>query len=578
MADVRIKPNVLPRPVDVAAVAVPQAAVPVQKGAVVGHAPLERKDVAVRVEVPHGPPNGESRARVTMLRDLSQAIAATVRAYPAPTAFVRKAFADGNEKAIGQVLDAWAGEAKVRGVANSRSLLRLPEDPKMMDPERANAIAKCVFATLTQAGKSAVNEPLCAWLLSFGSSQKMQSALPAMKLSRDEAQAMQVLVEQMQVLEGYGRPSKLGGSFEDVLRYCVFPDTKCDPSLRLRLLLSPSALEHCDHSAAAAFLKRFRTPEDVDRAAHQLCFIDRELANRSPAVRDAAFTALFQAATAEQREQIYKQVDFCSRLSEADALIFARAIGESPCETDIPPDLAWHRAQLLSQRCSALSPAGKTVLATLNRVAMPFHSVTIAPRGQSLSCREEVVAGGLELFFVDGTHTRIEIEEGKRPLVMPAATLVRVIAQLPRILREQMPKVVIVAKEAKAKKDFVVMMDATEERINVYPYMATVSDEEVFDTLIHEAGHTLSFARFGRGPPSGGWSTWIDAVAEDKRLPSGYSEPQEEDPGAALHEDFAEAMVLYTQSVGTRSEAALRTLYPARFAALDCVFGLEKPH
>ncbi len=104
--------------------------------------------------------------------------------------------------------------------------------------------------------------------------------------------------------------------------------------------------------------------------------------------------------------------------------------------------------------------------------------------------------------------------------------------------------------------------------LSIYPVPDRQRPADLRRTLVHEGAH-LSDGEIMRESPEQ-VARWRQAGAADGVLPSGYA-------AASVREDFAEAATLYVLASGTKYEAQLRQLFPARFAFLDKVPGLHAP-
>lgn len=113
--------------------------------------------------------------------------------------------------------------------------------------------------------------------------------------------------------------------------------------------------------------------------------------------------------------------------------------------------------------------------------------------------------------------------------------------------------------------DFAAYMSAhADGNVSVYPLPYENTDEELAGTLVHEMGHTLSMQKWGEDTGGPRWEEWKKAGTSDGVHPSKYAQ-------ASLHEDFAEAMVLYQQVKGTTQEGEIRDLMPERFRIIDAL-------
>lgn len=111
-------------------------------------------------------------------------------------------------------------------------------------------------------------------------------------------------------------------------------------------------------------------------------------------------------------------------------------------------------------------------------------------------------------------------------------------------------------------KDFTSAATGGNGGVTYYPTKNAWSQPFTDSTTIHEGGHTYSNDLWKDAAQK---KAWEEAIKKDKQAPSKYAE-------SSSSEDFSESLVMYSLSKNTPCEEAARTLYPARYEALDKLF------
>jgi hypothetical protein len=148
--------------------------------------------------------------------------------------------------------------------------------------------------------------------------------------------------------------------------------------------------------------------------------------------------------------------------------------------------------------------------------------------------------------------------------------MAKAIAAAPKENRDQIKSVLIEPAERKGAY----MAAGGDGIVRAYPVDSLPSEDFTASAVIHETGHIVSSKQWGDDKMNAKWKTWRDAMAADVVSPSkyGHGAPGDKETagkGWTVHDDFAEAMLLYQRVKGTAQEPEMRRLFPERFKVLD---------
>ncbi len=118
--------------------------------------------------------------------------------------------------------------------------------------------------------------------------------------------------------------------------------------------------------------------------------------------------------------------------------------------------------------------------------------------------------------------------------------------------------------------DFESFMIVENGTVWMYPDPNPATQDRIDGGLVHETGHLLSWLLWGRSTDDPRWNRWKAAMARDHFFASDYARD-------SVAEDFGETYQLYQMVRGTKAEAELRAVMPARFALIDEVLGRKRP-
>jgi len=99
--------------------------------------------------------------------------------------------------------------------------------------------------------------------------------------------------------------------------------------------------------------------------------------------------------------------------------------------------------------------------------------------------------------------------------------------------------------------------------VNIWPPKWRQAQPQIDAIMLHETGHIISSQEWGSSRrPEPEWKQWEEAAKKDGCVPSEYAKKNS-------REDFAETYALYMMVRSTPQEAAVRAMFPARFAMID---------